>query len=126
MGNMWRKPGKDARHSGKSEKPVCEIACEPGLRCHWNGCQTRMNRRESKRCSRLWLKLCVTSFERTKEGLGRARAEGKLLGRPKGTISSKLDGREGECPGLSGEGGEHSQCGSDLWRFMVHDEATSW
>jgi len=34
--------------------------------------------------------------ERTKEGLRRARAEGKLLGRPKGTTSSKLDGREGE------------------------------
>ncbi len=34
--------------------------------------------------------------ERTKEGLRRARAEGKLLGRPKGTTSSKLDGKEGE------------------------------
>ena len=35
--------------------------------------------------------------ERTKEGLRRARAEGKLLGRPKGTIGkSKLDGKEEE------------------------------
>ena len=35
--------------------------------------------------------------ERTKEGLVRARAEGKLLGRPKGTIGkSKLDGKEKE------------------------------
>ena len=35
--------------------------------------------------------------ERTKEGLKRARAEGKLLGRPKGTIGkSKLDGKEDE------------------------------
>ena len=35
--------------------------------------------------------------ERTKEGLSRARAEGKLLGRPKGTIGkSKLDGKEKE------------------------------
>ena len=35
--------------------------------------------------------------ERTKEGLKRARAEGKLLGRPKGTIGkSKLDGKENE------------------------------
>lgn len=35
--------------------------------------------------------------ERTKEGLTRARAEGRLLGRPKGTIGkSKLDGKEKE------------------------------
>jgi len=35
--------------------------------------------------------------ERTKEGLVRARAEGKLLGRPKGIIGkSKLDGKEKE------------------------------
>ena len=35
--------------------------------------------------------------ERTKEGLKRARAEGKLLGRPKGTCGkSKLDGKEDE------------------------------
>ena len=32
--------------------------------------------------------------ERTKEGLKRAKAKGKLLGRPKGTTSSKLDGKE--------------------------------
>jgi DNA invertase Pin-like site-specific DNA recombinase len=33
--------------------------------------------------------------ERTKEGLKRARAEGKLLGRPKGSLGkSKLDGKE--------------------------------
>jgi len=35
--------------------------------------------------------------ERTKEGLTRARIEGKLLGRPKGTTGkSKLDGKERE------------------------------
>lgn len=35
--------------------------------------------------------------ERTKEGLSRARAEGKLLGRPKGSLGrSKLDGKEKE------------------------------
>lgn len=35
--------------------------------------------------------------ERTKEGLARARAEGKLLGRPKGSLGkSKLDGKEEE------------------------------
>jgi len=35
--------------------------------------------------------------ERTKEGLKRARAEGKLLGRPKGTLGkSKLNGKEKE------------------------------
>jgi DNA invertase Pin-like site-specific DNA recombinase len=35
--------------------------------------------------------------ERTKEGLARARAQGKLLGRPKGTLGkSKLDGKEQE------------------------------
>ncbi|MHB8109996.1 MAG: recombinase family protein [Syntrophorhabdaceae bacterium] len=35
--------------------------------------------------------------ERTKEGLARARSEGKLLGRPKGTRGkSKLDGKEKE------------------------------
>ena len=35
--------------------------------------------------------------ERTKEGLARAKAEGKLLGRPKGAIGkSKLDGKEKE------------------------------
>ncbi len=32
--------------------------------------------------------------ERTKEGLHRAKAEGKQLGRPKGTTSSRLDGKE--------------------------------
>jgi DNA invertase Pin-like site-specific DNA recombinase len=33
--------------------------------------------------------------ERTKEGLARARAQGKLLGRPKGILGkSKLDGKE--------------------------------
>lgn len=37
--------------------------------------------------------------ERTKEGLKRARAEGKLLVRPRGTTSSKLDDREGEIKG---------------------------
>ena len=35
--------------------------------------------------------------ERTKEGLARARAEGKLLGRPRGSLGkSKLDGKEKE------------------------------
>jgi DNA invertase Pin-like site-specific DNA recombinase len=35
--------------------------------------------------------------ERTKEGLKRAKAEGKLLGRPKGALGkSKLDGKEKE------------------------------
>jgi DNA invertase Pin-like site-specific DNA recombinase len=35
--------------------------------------------------------------ERTKEGLARARAEGKLLGRPRGSMGkSKLDGKEKE------------------------------
>lgn len=35
--------------------------------------------------------------ERTKEGLARARAEGKLLGRPKGSLGkSKLDGKQQE------------------------------
>ena len=35
--------------------------------------------------------------ERTKEGLAKARASGKLLGRPKGSLGrSKLDGRESE------------------------------
>lgn len=42
--------------------------------------------------------------ERTKEGLRRARAEGKLLGRPKGTTSSKLDGKEGEIQGYLAKG----------------------
>ena len=35
--------------------------------------------------------------ERTKEGLVAARAKGRLLGRPKGSLgTSKLDGKEGE------------------------------
>jgi len=35
--------------------------------------------------------------ERTKEGLASARAQGRLLGRPKGALGkSKLDGKEGE------------------------------
>ena len=35
--------------------------------------------------------------ERTKEGLAAARARGRLLGRPKGSLGpSKLDGKEGE------------------------------
>lgn len=34
--------------------------------------------------------------QRTKEGLAAARAEGKVLGRPKGFGKSKLDGREDE------------------------------
>jgi DNA invertase Pin-like site-specific DNA recombinase len=43
--------------------------------------------------------------ERTKEELARARAEGKLLGRPKGTIGkSKLDGKEKEIKGYLAKG----------------------
>jgi DNA invertase Pin-like site-specific DNA recombinase len=42
--------------------------------------------------------------ERTKEGLKRARAEGKLLGRPKGTTASKLDGKEREIEGYLAKG----------------------
>ena len=34
--------------------------------------------------------------ERTKEGLVAARANGKILGRPKGIGRSKLDGKEAE------------------------------
>lgn len=42
--------------------------------------------------------------ERTKEGLARARAEGKLLGRPKGSLGkSKLDGKEKEITELLGK-----------------------
>lgn len=41
--------------------------------------------------------------ERTKQGLNSARAKGKLLGRPKGTIGkSKLDGKEEEIKKLLG------------------------
>jgi len=42
--------------------------------------------------------------ERTKEGLKRARAEGTTLGRPRGTTSSKLDGKEGEIRGYLAKG----------------------
>ncbi len=43
--------------------------------------------------------------ERTKEGLARARAEGKLLGRPKGALGkSKLDGKEKEIQGYLDKG----------------------
>lgn len=42
--------------------------------------------------------------ERTKEGLKRARVEGKLLGRPKGTTSSKLDSKEREIEGYLAKG----------------------
>lgn len=42
---------------------------------------------------------------RTKEGLAAARAKGKLLGRPKGTLGkSKLDGKEEEIKRLLGLG----------------------
>ena len=42
--------------------------------------------------------------ERTKEGLARARAQGKLLGRPKGSLGkSKLDGKEKEIKDLLGK-----------------------
>lgn len=43
--------------------------------------------------------------ERTKEGLARARAEGRLLGRPKGSLGkSKLDGKQGEIQGYFQKG----------------------
>ena len=43
--------------------------------------------------------------ERTKEGLDRARAQGKLLGRPKGRLGkSVLDGREPEIKDLMAKG----------------------
>ena len=42
--------------------------------------------------------------ERTKERPRRARAEGKLRGRPKGTASSRLDGREQEIQGYLSKG----------------------
>ena len=43
--------------------------------------------------------------ERTKEGLKRARAQGKLLGRPKGIPGkSKLDGKEQEIKDLLSKG----------------------
>jgi DNA invertase Pin-like site-specific DNA recombinase len=42
--------------------------------------------------------------ERTKEGLAAARANGRLLGRPKGSLGpSKLDGKEGEIQMLLGK-----------------------
>jgi DNA invertase Pin-like site-specific DNA recombinase len=42
--------------------------------------------------------------ERTKEGLAAARAKGRLLGRPKGSLGmSKLDGKEGEIQMLLGK-----------------------
>lgn len=42
--------------------------------------------------------------EGTKEGLKKARAEGKLLGRPKGATGSKRNGREGEISGYPAKG----------------------
>jgi DNA invertase Pin-like site-specific DNA recombinase len=43
--------------------------------------------------------------ERTKEGLARARKQGKLLGRPKGSLGkSKLDGKEKEIKDLMDKG----------------------
>ncbi len=43
--------------------------------------------------------------QRTKEGLARSRAEGKLLGRPKGKLGkSKLDGKEQEIQGYVKKG----------------------
>lgn len=42
--------------------------------------------------------------ERTKEGLQRAKAQGKLLGRPKGMGKSKLDGKEPEIKGYLAKG----------------------
>ncbi len=43
--------------------------------------------------------------ERTKEGLARAKAQGKVLGRPKGSLGkSKLDGKEREIKTLLDKG----------------------
>ena len=43
--------------------------------------------------------------ERTKEGLARAKEQGRLAGRPKGSLGvSKLDGKEGEIVMLLGKG----------------------
>ena len=42
--------------------------------------------------------------ERTKSGLAKARAEGRLLGRPKGLGKSALDGKEEEIKGLLWKG----------------------
>lgn len=43
--------------------------------------------------------------ERTKEGLARAKAQGKVLGRPKGKLGkSRLDGKEAEIKVLLGKG----------------------
>ena len=42
--------------------------------------------------------------ERTKSGLARARAEGKLIGRPKGLGKSQLDGKENEIKELLKKG----------------------
>ena len=41
--------------------------------------------------------------ERTKSGLARAKAEGKLIGRPKGNGKSRLDGKEEEIQELLGK-----------------------
>ncbi len=41
--------------------------------------------------------------ERTKSGLARARAQGKLIGRPKGNGKSRLDGKEEEIKELLGK-----------------------
>ena len=47
--------------------------------------------------------------ERTKEGLAAARARGRLLGRPKGSLGpSKFDGKEGEIQMLLGQRVPHA------------------
>ena len=61
--------------------------------------------------------------ERTKEGLKRAKAEGKLLGRPKGTTSSKLDGNEVEIKGYLDKGvnlANVARIYSVSWSTMKH------
>ncbi len=61
--------------------------------------------------------------ERTKEGLKRARAEGKLLGRPKGTTSSKLDGKEADIKGYLDKGvnlANVARIYSVSWSTMKH------
>ncbi len=57
--------------------------------------------------------------ERTKEGLARARAQGKLLGRPEGTLGkSRLDGKENDRGYLKKRCGQ-SEHSLDLWGVMA-------
>ena len=51
-------------------------------------------------CSKMWgSKSRWLISERTREGLAKARASGRKLGRPKGSLGvSRLDGKEGYRP----------------------------